>query len=101
MDYLNIPESEYCLVFTVSHGSAFRLLAECYPFSTNMHLLTMFDHGAQSVNWMMQATHDKGARHTLLEFFLLVPLPFLLLNSVVRATGDDGVCIQRRDGRQW
>ncbi|KAL5648165.1 hypothetical protein ACJX0J_042520, partial [Zea mays] len=44
MDYLNIPESEYCLVFTVSRGSAFRLLAECYPFSTNMRLLTMFDH---------------------------------------------------------
>ncbi|CAN6315126.1 unnamed protein product [Urochloa humidicola] len=62
MDYLNIPESEYCLVFTVSRGSAFRLLAECYPFGTNKRLLTMFDHESQSVNWMMQAARDKGAK---------------------------------------
>jgi selenocysteine lyase/cysteine desulfurase len=62
MDYLNIPESEYCLVFTVSRGSAFRLLAECYPFGTNKRLLTMFDHESQSVNWMAQAARDKGAK---------------------------------------
>ncbi|XP_051178090.1 uncharacterized protein [Lolium perenne] len=62
MDYLNIPESEYCLVFTVSRGSAFRLLAECYPFATNKRLLTMFDHESQSVNWMAQSARDKGAK---------------------------------------
>ncbi|KAK3149235.1 hypothetical protein QOZ80_3AG0214730 [Eleusine coracana subsp. coracana] len=62
MDYLNIPESEYCLVFTVSRGSAFRLLAECYPFGTNKRLLTMFDHESQSVNWMAQSARDKGAK---------------------------------------
>jgi selenocysteine lyase/cysteine desulfurase len=62
MDYLNIPESEYCLVFTVSRGSAFRLLAECYPFGTNKRLLTMFDHESQSVNWMTQVARDKGAK---------------------------------------
>ncbi|KAL6894151.1 hypothetical protein ACP4OV_008249 [Aristida adscensionis] len=62
MDYLNIPESEYCLVFTVSRGSAFRLLAECYPFGTNKQLLTMFDHESQSVNWMAQAAREKGAK---------------------------------------
>ncbi|KAF7074833.1 hypothetical protein CFC21_079650 [Triticum aestivum] len=62
MDYLNIPESEYCLVFTVSRGSAFRLLAECYPFATNKKLLTMFDHESQSVNWMAQSARDKGAK---------------------------------------
>ncbi|XP_025796866.1 uncharacterized protein LOC112876902 [Panicum hallii] len=62
MDYLNIPESEYCLVLTVSRGSAFRLLAECYPFGTNKRLLTMFDHESQSVNWMAQAARDKGAK---------------------------------------
>ena len=35
--------SEYCLVFTVSRGSAFRLFADCYPFGTKKWLLTMFD----------------------------------------------------------
>ena len=50
MDYLNIPENEYGLVFTVSRDSAFKLLAESYPFQTNKRLLTMFDHESQSVN---------------------------------------------------
>ncbi|TQD97753.1 hypothetical protein C1H46_016619 [Malus baccata] len=62
MDYLNIPEHEYGLVFTVSRGSAFKLLAESYPFGTNKKLLTMFDHESQSVNWMAQKAKEKGAK---------------------------------------
>ncbi|CAA3031412.1 Molybdenum cofactor sulfurase [Olea europaea subsp. europaea] len=62
MDYLNIPENEYGLVFTVSRGSAFKLLAESYPFHTNKKLLTMFDHESQSVNWMAQSAREKGAK---------------------------------------
>ncbi|PWA61682.1 Pyridoxal phosphate-dependent transferase [Artemisia annua] len=62
MDYLNIPENEYSLVFTVSRGSAFKLLAEAYPFHTNKKLLTMFDHESQSVNWMAQSAKEKGAK---------------------------------------
>ncbi|KAH7524008.1 uncharacterized protein LOC107420352 [Ziziphus jujuba] len=62
MDYLNIPENEYGLVFTVSRGSAFKLLAESYPFQTNRKLLTMFDHESQSVNWMAQSAKEKGAK---------------------------------------
>lgn len=62
MDYLNIPENEYGLVFTVSRGSAFKLLAESYPFQTNKKLLTMFDHESQSVNWMGQCAKEKGAK---------------------------------------
>ncbi|KAK6129049.1 hypothetical protein DH2020_037210 [Rehmannia glutinosa] len=60
MDYLNIPENEYGLVFTVSRGSAFKLLAESYPFHTNKRLLTMFDHESQSVNWMAHSAKEKG-----------------------------------------
>ncbi|KDP38414.1 hypothetical protein JCGZ_04339 [Jatropha curcas] len=62
MDYLNIPENEYGLVFTVSRGSAFKLLAESYPFQSNKKLLTMFDHESQSVNWMAQCAKEKGAK---------------------------------------
>ncbi|GAV88975.1 hypothetical protein CFOL_v3_32396 [Cephalotus follicularis] len=62
MDYLNIPENEYGLVFTVSRGSAFKLLAESYPFHTNKKLLTMFDYESQSVNWMSQSANEKGAK---------------------------------------
>uniref|UniRef100_J3NEL7 Aminotransferase class V domain-containing protein n=2 Tax=Oryza brachyantha TaxID=4533 RepID=J3NEL7_ORYBR len=62
LEYLNVPASEYALVFTVSRGSAFRLLAECYPFETNRRLLTMFDHESQSVSWMAQSARAKGAK---------------------------------------
>ncbi|KAM2192201.1 hypothetical protein ACFX1Q_027920 [Malus domestica] len=59
MDYLNIPENEYGLVFTMSRGFAFKLLAESYPFQTNKKLLTMFDYESQSVNWMVQSARDR------------------------------------------
>ncbi|XP_076930726.1 uncharacterized protein LOC143595640 [Bidens hawaiensis] len=62
MDYLNIPENEYGLVFTVTRGSAFKLLAESYPFHSNKKLLTMFDHESQSVNWLAQSAKQKGAK---------------------------------------
>lgn len=62
MNYLNIPENEYGLVFTVSRGSAFKLLADSYPFHTNKKLLTMFDHESQSVSLMAQSARDKGAK---------------------------------------
>eukprot|EP01018_Ginkgo_biloba_P001366 Gb_04232 [translate_table: standard] len=62
MEYLNIPESEYSMVFTVSRGSAFRLLAESYPFHQNRRLLTMFDYDSESVNWMAQSAREKGAK---------------------------------------
>ncbi|XP_072951346.1 uncharacterized protein [Typha angustifolia] len=62
MEYLNIPENEYGLVFTVSRGYAFKLLAEYYPFHTNKKLLTMFDHESQSVDWMAQKAKEKGAK---------------------------------------
>ncbi|XVE94810.1 hypothetical protein REPUB_Repub02eG0041700 [Reevesia pubescens] len=62
LDHLNIPANEYGLVFTVSRGSAFKLLAEAYPFQTNKKLLTMFDHESQSVIWMAQCAKEKGAK---------------------------------------
>uniref|UniRef100_A0A7N0VM70 Molybdenum cofactor sulfurase n=1 Tax=Kalanchoe fedtschenkoi TaxID=63787 RepID=A0A7N0VM70_KALFE len=62
MDYLNVPENEYGLVLTVSRGSAFKLLAESYPFESNKQLLTMFDHESQSVNWLAQSAKEKGAK---------------------------------------
>ncbi|KAJ3670120.1 hypothetical protein LUZ60_010444 [Juncus effusus] len=62
MDYLNIPEKEYCLVFTVSRGSAFKLLADYYPFDKNKKLITMFDHESQSINFLSHEAKKKGAK---------------------------------------
>ncbi|GLJ29376.1 hypothetical protein SUGI_0579260 [Cryptomeria japonica] len=50
------------MVFTVSRGSAFRLLAESYPFQQNRRLLTMYDYESESVNWMAQTARSKGAK---------------------------------------
>jgi len=62
MEYLSIQESEYTMVLTVSRGSAFRLLAESYPFQQNQRLLTMYDYESESVNWMAQSAREKGAK---------------------------------------
>ncbi|KAG2724590.1 hypothetical protein I3760_01G025200 [Carya illinoinensis] len=53
---------EYGLVFTVSRGSTYKLLAESEPFPTNKKLLTMFDYESQSMNWMAQSAREKGAK---------------------------------------
>lgn len=62
MEYLNIPTTEYTMVFTVSRGSAFKLLAESYPFHQNRRLLTVYDYESQSVNWMAEGAKNKGAK---------------------------------------
>lgn len=62
MEYLSIQESDYTMVLTVSRGSAFRLLAESYPFPQNRRLLTMYDYESESVNWMAQSAREQGAK---------------------------------------
>eukprot|EP00252_Welwitschia_mirabilis_P009277 TRINITY_DN21730_c0_g1_i1.p1 TRINITY_DN21730_c0_g1~~TRINITY_DN21730_c0_g1_i1.p1 ORF type:complete len:1015 (-),score=241.37 TRINITY_DN21730_c0_g1_i1:172-3216(-) len=62
MDYLSVPENEYSMVFTVSRGSAFKLLADSYPFHQSRRLLTMYDYESESVNWMAQGAREKGAK---------------------------------------
>ncbi|KAI0503678.1 hypothetical protein KFK09_014613 [Dendrobium nobile] len=62
LEYLNIPENEYGLVFTVSRGSALKLLSESYPFQTNKKLLTMFDHESQFVIWIAQRAREMVAK---------------------------------------
>uniref|UniRef100_A0A6N2NJM9 Aminotransferase class V domain-containing protein n=1 Tax=Salix viminalis TaxID=40686 RepID=A0A6N2NJM9_SALVM len=49
MDYLNIPEHEYGLVFTAR------------PLNCLLNR-TMFDYESQSVNWMVQSAKEKGAK---------------------------------------
>lgn len=62
MEYLSIPSSDYTMVFTVSRGSAFKLLAESYPFHQNRRLVTVYDYESQSVNWMADVAKNKGAK---------------------------------------
>lgn len=60
-EFLNIQESEYAMVFTANRGSAFKLLAESYPFHLKKRLLTVYDYESDAVNWMEEAAKKKGA----------------------------------------
>ncbi|KAG6545985.1 hypothetical protein Mapa_012647 [Marchantia paleacea] len=62
MDYLNVNDREYSMVFTASRGSAFKLLAESYPFHLNQRLLTVYDFESEAVNWMGDCAKQKGAK---------------------------------------
>lgn len=64
MRFLNIQEGEYGMVFTASKGSAFKLLAESYPFDAQRSLLTMFDYQSEAVSSMEEIAQRHGA-HTL------------------------------------
>lgn len=41
MSFLNIPENDYCMVFTAKRTSAFKLVAESYPFQYSQKILTV------------------------------------------------------------
>ncbi|XP_068635874.1 uncharacterized protein [Aristolochia californica] len=62
MNFLNISEQEYGMVCTANSASAFKLLAESYPFQTNRRLLTVYDHDNEAVNGMVETSQKRGAR---------------------------------------
>ncbi|KAH7352581.1 hypothetical protein KP509_19G052700 [Ceratopteris richardii] len=62
MNYLNIQENEYSMVFTASRGAAFKLLADVYPFDTARRLVTMYDYESESLGWLAQRAKEKGAK---------------------------------------
>ncbi|CAK9231190.1 unnamed protein product [Sphagnum troendelagicum] len=62
MRYMNVNQAEYSMVFTMSVESAFKLLAESYPFPINNRLLTVYDYESEAVNGMVASARDKGAK---------------------------------------
>ncbi|KAI5063825.1 hypothetical protein GOP47_0020495 [Adiantum capillus-veneris] len=62
MDYLNIQDTDYSMVFTASRGASFRLVADAYPFSTARRLVTMYDYESESLGWLVQRAKEKGAK---------------------------------------
>ncbi|MCO5571637.1 hypothetical protein L7F22_025383 [Adiantum nelumboides] len=62
MDYLNIQDSDYSMVFTASRGASFKLLADAYPFNTVRRLVTMYDYESESLGWLVQRAKEKGAK---------------------------------------
>ncbi|GLT36021.1 hypothetical protein SLA2020_104260 [Shorea laevis] len=68
MSFLNISENEYCMVFTANKTSAFKLLAESYPFQSNRRLLTVYDYESEAVDSMINCSAKKGAKIMSAEF---------------------------------
>ncbi|CAI0414214.1 unnamed protein product [Linum tenue] len=68
MQFMNISDEEYGVVFTANEPSAFKLVADCYPFATNRNLLTVYDHENDAVETMTKAAMKRGARVSSAEF---------------------------------
>ncbi|KAK1263778.1 Molybdenum cofactor sulfurase [Acorus gramineus] len=62
MSFLNVSETDYCMVFTANRTSAFKLLAESYPFHSNKRLLTVYDYQSEAVTTMVESSNKKGAK---------------------------------------
>lgn len=68
MSFLNISENDYSMVFTANRTSAFKLLAESYPFKTSRKLLTVYDYESEAVEAMINSSDKKGAQVMSAEF---------------------------------
>ncbi|KAK6155782.1 hypothetical protein DH2020_010030 [Rehmannia glutinosa] len=68
MDFLNISQNEYSMVFTANKSSAFRLVSESYPYQTSRKLLTVYDHESEALDSMINISEKRGARLMSAEF---------------------------------
>ncbi|KAI3458212.1 hypothetical protein Pfo_014875 [Paulownia fortunei] len=68
MDFLNISQNDYCMVFTANRSAAFKLVAESYPFQSSRKLLTVYDHESEALDSMVNMSEKRGARVMAAEF---------------------------------
>ncbi|KAK2653737.1 hypothetical protein Ddye_013593 [Dipteronia dyeriana] len=68
MNFLNISENDYSMVFTANRTSAFKLVAESYPFQSSRKLLTVYDYESEAVETMIHTSEKNGARVMSAEF---------------------------------
>ncbi|KAF5729939.1 Pyridoxal phosphate-dependent transferases superfamily protein [Tripterygium wilfordii] len=68
MAFMNISKDDYTMVFTANHSSAFKLLADFYPFESNRNLLTVYDYENDAVETMIKSSKKRGARVMSAEF---------------------------------
>ncbi|KAL3521485.1 hypothetical protein ACH5RR_019634 [Cinchona calisaya] len=68
MDFLNISQNDYCMVFTANKSSAFKLLAESYPFQSSRKLLTVYDYESEAQQTMVSTSEKREAKIMSAEF---------------------------------
>ncbi|XVF51569.1 hypothetical protein PTKIN_Ptkin04bG0195100 [Pterospermum kingtungense] len=61
MSFMNISEADYTMVLTANQSSAFKLLAESYPFQSSQNLLTVYDYQSEAVEVMIESSKKRGA----------------------------------------
>lgn len=62
MDFLNVSQNDYSMVFTANKSSAFKLLAESYPFQSSKKLLTVYDYESEALQTMVHTSEKRGAK---------------------------------------
>lgn len=65
------------MIFTANRTSAFKLLAESYPFQTSNKVLTVYDYESEAVEAMVSTSQNRGALTMSAEF----SWPRLRINS--------------------
>ncbi|PNX72092.1 molybdenum cofactor sulfurase-like protein [Trifolium pratense] len=68
MKFLNISENDYFMVFTANRTSAFKLVADSYPFQSCKKLLTVYDYESEAVEAMISSSEKRGAKSISAEF---------------------------------
>lgn len=68
MEFLNISENDYAMVFTVNRSAAFKLVAESYPYQSGRKLVTVYDHESEALASMISTSGKRGARIMEAEF---------------------------------
>ncbi|KAI3713379.1 hypothetical protein L1987_71956 [Smallanthus sonchifolius] len=66
--FMNISSDDYSLVFTANQSSAFKVLAESYPFNSNNNLLTVYDHESEAVETMIDSCIKRSGRADSAQF---------------------------------
>lgn len=60
--FVNVSADDYDMVFTANRISAFKLLAESYPFDNKKRLVTVYDYESDAVNAMVESSQKRDAR---------------------------------------
>ena len=68
MKFLNISDNDYFMVFTANRTSAFKLVADSYPFQSSKKLLTVYDYESEAVEAMISCSEKRGAKAMSAEF---------------------------------
>ncbi|XWS38427.1 hypothetical protein CRYUN_Cryun19dG0130600 [Craigia yunnanensis] len=61
MAFMNISQADYTMVLTANQSSAFKLLAESYPFQSRQNLLMVYDYQNEAVEVMIESSKKRGA----------------------------------------